>query len=210
MLDVPDYRQQPVVRFIYAWPAFIGVILFVSLTFYGTAHCLLRSFDTSSTQRIGSSSNSVRKDVFYVVAAPLIFQGLCVSIYTTWMSWKFFRHNWGEKKKTVPLLFFISFQDALYRKTQAKETKKKTTLSSFFSRSCFINSWSNVSYLIGLGRKEEEKKENTCQSCTKPIRFVSLFFFFLLYMSPGVVVIFNRTLFFFQIGRAHVWTPVTG
>lgn len=93
MLDVPDYRQQPVVRFIYAWPAFIGVILFVSLTFYGTAHCLLRSFDTSSTQRIGSSSNSVRKDVFYVVAAPLIFQGLCVSIYTTWMSWKFFRHN---------------------------------------------------------------------------------------------------------------------
>jgi hypothetical protein len=93
MLDIPDYRQKPFVRFIYAWPAFVGILVFVMLTFYGVLRCLFRSSDASPTPRIGSSSNAVRQDVFYVVAAPLIFQGLCISIYTTWMSWKFFRHN---------------------------------------------------------------------------------------------------------------------
>ncbi|KAK7195880.1 Phosphatidylinositol N-acetylglucosaminyltransferase subunit Y [Novymonas esmeraldas] len=95
LLDVPDYRRKPFVRFIYAWPAFLGIVLFTTLTFGCTVRCILRSLDGSSgAARIGTNStNSVRQDIFYVVAAPLIFQGLCVSIYTTWMSWKFFRHN---------------------------------------------------------------------------------------------------------------------
>lgn len=96
MLDVPDYRHKPLIRFIYAWPAFIGILLLTVLTFYGVARCLLRGFGATAPLRIGTNTTSplrLRQDVFYVVAAPLVFQGLCVSIYTTWLSWKFFRHN---------------------------------------------------------------------------------------------------------------------
>ncbi|CAG9582277.1 conserved hypothetical protein [Leishmania major strain Friedlin] len=94
MLNIPDYRQQPLVRMIYAWPAFLGVILFTLLTLVGMMRCVLRGLDGGSARYIGPNiTTSVRQDIFYVVAAPLIFQGLCVSIYTTWVSWKFFRHN---------------------------------------------------------------------------------------------------------------------
>ncbi|AIN97865.1 hypothetical protein LPMP_203710 [Leishmania panamensis] len=94
MLDIPDYREKPFLRLVYAWPAFVGIILFTLSTFVGMARCVLRSLDSGSPPRIGlNTTTSVRQDIFNVIAAPLIFQGLCVSVYTTWMSWKFFRHN---------------------------------------------------------------------------------------------------------------------
>ncbi|KAG5468861.1 hypothetical protein CUR178_01697 [Leishmania enriettii] len=94
LLNVPDYRRRPFLRLVYAWPAFVGIILFTLATFWGMARGVLRGFDGVPARRVGTNTTtSVRQDIFYVVAAPLIFQSLCVSIYTAWMSWKFFRHN---------------------------------------------------------------------------------------------------------------------
>ncbi|KAG5468446.1 hypothetical protein LSCM1_02426 [Leishmania martiniquensis] len=94
LLNIPDYRCSPFLRLVYAWPAFIGITLFTIATLCGMARAVLRGFDGGSTSRISTNTTtSVRQDIFYVVAAPLILQSLCVSIYTAWMSWKFFRHN---------------------------------------------------------------------------------------------------------------------
>ncbi|GET92466.1 hypothetical protein, conserved [Leishmania tarentolae] len=94
MLDIPDYRKKPLIRVLYAWPAFFGAILLTLLTLLGMMRCVFRGLDGGSPRYTSpNTTTSVRQDIFYVVAAPLVFQGLCVSIYTTWVSLKFFRHN---------------------------------------------------------------------------------------------------------------------
>lgn len=81
----PDFRKKPIRCFLYSWPALIFIILYFVWFTSSVGWLLVRPIQRHDLLVDPAWARSV--------LPPLVWQGVCIGIFTTWIGWKFFQHN---------------------------------------------------------------------------------------------------------------------
>lgn len=87
--SAPDFRAMPIMRFLYGWPALLFISSYLSYFCYSSFQLLRAPFATPKEGLV----TSLESWYFPTVFLPLGLQVGVLSLYFTWIGWKFFQHN---------------------------------------------------------------------------------------------------------------------